>query len=117
MLADAPSFARFAWGLGAFLRRSHSPDEFRQRVEEQLRNRSESFLRLLERGVFARPNSPYLRLFVHAGIGFEDVAESVRRDGIEPTLGVQFDQVDVRRGASKVVEPRRDVAAVYRLLD
>lgn len=57
-------------------------------LEQQLRDREESFLRIVERAVFANPRSPYRRLLEHAGIGLADLARSVRHDGIEATLGL-----------------------------
>ncbi|HXJ80229.1 MAG TPA: hypothetical protein VMS64_16295, partial [Candidatus Methylomirabilis sp.] len=48
----------------------------------------ESFLRILELGVYARPLSPYRRLLKHARIEFEDVARLVRQEGVEETLRI-----------------------------
>ena len=56
-----------------------------------LANREESFLRLVERGVYPDRASPYRRLLDHAGIAFEDLRQMVRTGGLEPTLGALFD--------------------------
>lgn len=77
---------RYAWGLKRFLQQPLTPTECRQRIVQQLRNREESFLRLLERGVFANPRSPYGKLLRYAGCEFGDVAQLVRQNGIEETL-------------------------------
>jgi hypothetical protein len=74
--------------------------EARATIQRRLAEREDRFLRLLERGVFAHPGSPYQALLREAGCEFGDVAESVRRHGIEPTLktllsagvSVTFDQ-------------------------
>jgi hypothetical protein len=91
MLADLRAFGRFARGLGRFLGEQPSLEECRQRVQTQLRNRSETFLRIFERGVFARPDHPYRRLCEHVGIGFPELAELVRREGLEEALGRLYD--------------------------
>ena len=72
MLNDAKMIARYFGGLRHFLREPLSPHECRQRVEEQLRNRTETFLRVLERGVFGNPRSPYRALFRHAGLDYPE---------------------------------------------
>ena len=87
MLADARNLARFTAGLGPYLREAPSLAASRRRIDEQLRQREARFLAVLERGVFARPESPYLWLFRQAGVAREDVVELVRREGLEPALG------------------------------
>jgi hypothetical protein len=77
---------RYAWNLKRFLQQPLSPEECRRRIAQQLRNRGESFLRILERGIFANPRSPYGKLLRHAGCEFGDVAHLIRREGVEETL-------------------------------
>jgi hypothetical protein len=87
LLANTRMYARFAGELRGFLRERLAPDQWMPLIQAQLRNRAEVFLAVLERSVFARPQSPYRRLCEHAGIEFGDVARLVRRDGIEAALG------------------------------
>ena len=47
----------------------------------QLQDREEPFLRVLELGIYGNARSPYRRLLVHAGYSFEDVKALVRRAG------------------------------------
>jgi hypothetical protein len=88
---DLRMFGRFAFGLPRFLGRPLSLEESRRRVERQREARSESFLTILRRGVFARPRSPYARLLARAGVGFDELAASVGRNGIEETLENLYD--------------------------
>ena len=92
MLDDAKMILRYALGLRRFLERPLGPEECRQALEHQLKTREESFLRILERGIFAHPRSPYRRLFARAGIGYEEVAKGVRSDGMEATLGRLYNE-------------------------
>ena len=104
-LADLRSFARYAWDLRGFLRQPLSPADCRGLVEERLRTREESFLRVLEAGVFAQPASPYRALLRAAGLELADVAHLVRSHGLEGTLErlhdagvyVTFDEFKGRR--------------------
>jgi hypothetical protein len=66
--------------------------EAQRLVADQVERRSETFLRVLERGVFARPQSPYRRLCEHAGIGLDEIADWVRREGVETTLERLYDR-------------------------
>jgi len=86
LLGDLRMYARFSWALPGFLRRTTTPDEARATVRRRLDSRDDAFLRLLERGVFGYPRSPYLALLRRAGCGFADVREMVRRRGLEATL-------------------------------
>jgi hypothetical protein len=105
VLADLRSFARYAWDLRGFLRRPLSPAECRRLVEERLRTREQSFLRVLEAGVFAQSASPYRALLEAAGIELGDVVQLVRSDGLEGALErlhdagvyVTFDEFKGRR--------------------
>lgn len=63
----------------------------RDRVRGQVARRAGAFLRLLELGVFARPSSPYGRLFRHAGIDLTAVTGLVRARGVEGALDALFD--------------------------
>ena len=87
LLADLRMYSRFVAGLRPFLRSTIKLEGARAQVVAALAGRSESFLRLVERGVLARPQSAYGRLFAHAGCELEDVRGLVRNDGLEAALG------------------------------
>ena len=63
-----------------------SPDEARRRIARQLRDREQSFLRLLERGVYANPPSPYRPLLEAAGVDLDDARQMVGELGLEAAL-------------------------------
>jgi hypothetical protein len=90
-LEDLALFARYAAGLRKFLSTPVSPEEAQRGVALQLGRREESFLRLLEEGVYRVPRSPYRPLLEHAGIEFGDVAQLVREHGLEAALGRLYD--------------------------
>src|SRR5687767_7935647 len=82
---------RYATGLGGFLRAPLTYEQARVRLAHHLASREDSFLRILESGVYGRPRSPYLSLLRHARVEFGDLACMVRRDGIEATLAKLYD--------------------------
>ncbi|HWP92022.1 MAG TPA: hypothetical protein VNN20_07485 [Thermodesulfobacteriota bacterium] len=91
MLNDLRMFARYARGLNSYLRHTLTPEECRCMLVRQLDAREESFLRILERGIYANPGSPYRKLLLHAGVEFADVVELVRRYGVEGALVKLYD--------------------------
>ncbi len=86
ILADARMYARFAWGLPGFLRRRITLQQAEQTVRRRLAERETNFLRLLQRGVYGYPRSPYLPLLRHAGCELGDLRAMLRTRGIEGTL-------------------------------
>src|SRR5215212_580677 len=85
-LADATMYARFAWGLRGYLRNPISADQARAIVVRRLQQREASFLRVVERGIFGHPRSPYLPLLKLAGCELGDLRNMVHNRGLEPTL-------------------------------
>jgi hypothetical protein len=83
--------ASYAIALRRFLARTLTPEEARARVERGLAQRDAIFLSTLERGVYAQPTSPYLRLLRHAGIELDDVRALVASVGLEGALGRLYD--------------------------
>jgi hypothetical protein len=96
-----------------------TPERAESTIKERLAYRADGFLRLLERGVFGHPASPYLPMLRAAGLRFEDVSGMVRRDGLEAALEVlaakgvsaSFDEFKgraqaVRPGASAPLKAR-----------
>jgi hypothetical protein len=84
--ASARAFGRYVTGLRRFLREPVDPVGARGRIEAALARREESFLRLLERGVYGFPRGPYARLLSHLGVEYGDVESLVRERGLEPAL-------------------------------
>jgi hypothetical protein len=83
---DLKMFSRFAGGLREFLRHPISLAEARAIVARRMEEREENFLRLVGRGVFGWPASPYLPLFKLAGCEMGDVGDLVRARGLEAAL-------------------------------
>jgi len=73
-------------GLHCFLSTPLSWDDCRSRLEEQARNRDETFLLMMERAVYARPQSPYRKLLQWAGVEMGDLRKMVADDGVDRTL-------------------------------
>jgi hypothetical protein len=73
--------------LRRFLRYRLTAEQAAAAVTRRLRQRERSFLRLMQRTVYANPRSPYRALLQHAGVALADLTQSVARDGLEATLG------------------------------
>jgi hypothetical protein len=78
--------ALLAGGIRGFLRERIDAREAEEKIRRDLHNRVEDFLRVAEREIYARPQSPYLRLLQAAGCAYSDLAAHVRRHGLEATL-------------------------------
>lgn len=78
--------ARFALGLRPFLTERVTPDEARRFLAESRGNRTESFLRLLDRAVFGFPDRPYAWMFSKAGLDRRAAGRMVLESGIEGAL-------------------------------
>jgi hypothetical protein len=85
-LSNLKAFARFAGGLGHFLSETVSLEEGRQALVNSLADRETAMLRVLDRGVFRNPRSPYRKLMTHVGMEFPDVETLVRERGVEGAL-------------------------------
>jgi hypothetical protein len=83
---DLKMYGRFGGRLRKFFRQPLSLAESRQIVQRRMEAREDQFLRLVERGVFGYPDSPYLPLFKLAGCTMDDVRAGVRTHGLEKTL-------------------------------
>ncbi len=109
MLDEARMFGRYVVGLREFVRKPLGREECRRHIGDQLRGRGETFLQILERGIYARPGSPYRKLLRHAGAEWGDVAALVRQEGVEAALGklyeagvyVRLDEFKGRRGIER----------------
>ena len=81
MLDTLRMLARYAGGLREFLPHPLTEQECLQMVRHQLDRRQETFLQILEHGVYRNSRSPYRRLLEHAGIRFLDRWWRVRVEG------------------------------------
>ncbi len=80
------TFARFPIALRKFLREPITLAQAKQSVQERMEQRSENFLRMLERSVYNTPRSPYRALLQRAGCELGDVRALVQHKGVEGTL-------------------------------
>jgi hypothetical protein len=85
-ISDLRMYGRFIFGLPGFLRRRMTLDEAREAIRRGLAEREENFLRVVRRGIFENPGSPYLPLLKHAQCELSDIEASVRSKGLDPTL-------------------------------
>jgi hypothetical protein len=86
----AYGLARFASERKAFLRSPISLDQARAIVGQGMQARDVALLTLIERGIFANPTSPYLRLFRAAGCELGDVRRLLTQEGVEGALRKLF---------------------------
>ena len=82
---------RYATGLRGFLAVTIDLEEAQATLTNQLQNREETFLHMLEHGIYGNARSPYRRLLQHAGFEFADVRTLVRNQGLESALSVLYD--------------------------
>jgi hypothetical protein len=85
-LAYARMFARFPFALRRFLSETLTIERAREIVRARLEQREENFLRLIERGVYSHPQSPYLGLLKNARCELSDLRALVMDKGLEPAL-------------------------------
>lgn len=78
--------ARYALGLRGYLRTPMSREECEAAIRRRLQRRRESFLFVLEHGIYGNPRSPYLALLRHLDIERGDVVGMVRELGVEGAL-------------------------------
>lgn len=81
MLSEIAGFARFVAGVPGFYRGSLQTDLPLLRAA-----RGDSFLRIMQRGVYGFPHSPYRRLLDHAGMEYGELAALVGEQGVEGAL-------------------------------
>ncbi len=91
MIDDVKMCCRYFSGLRRFLQRALTPEECRHKIQRQMQERSSSFLKILERGIYANSQSPYAKLLRNARIDFETIAAHVRDQGVEATLEKLYD--------------------------
>ncbi len=79
-------YGRFAWGLHSHLRDTITLAEAESIIRRRMEAREDSFLRIVEKGIFNNARSPYLPLLRAAGCGLGDVRKLVRTRGLEGAL-------------------------------
>jgi hypothetical protein len=86
LVSDVYGLARFATSLKAFLADPLSVEGAKDSIRKRIALRDRAFLETVEHAVFANPTSPHRKLFRLAGCELRDVAELVRREGLEQAL-------------------------------
>ncbi len=76
----------FVFGLRRFLKDTITLEEARETIRVRLENREESFLKIVEKGVYGYKKSPYLKLLKLASYDYSDVKSLVEKDGLESAL-------------------------------
>jgi hypothetical protein len=92
LLEDLRVAARFFPRLPGFLRRQVTGAEARRTVRARQAHREADFLGLARDLVYARPDSPYRALLVHAGCELADLERLVRDAGVEGALAALWRQ-------------------------
>jgi hypothetical protein len=90
-LDEVKAFGRYARRLPSFLRETMTPELGREVVRRQLERREQTFLTILDGGVYRNPRSPYLTLLRAAGIELGDVVKLIDQHGLEGALAALRD--------------------------
>jgi len=86
VLADLKMYGRFAWGLRSFLKHTLTLEEAKAIIKQRMAERETNFLRLVKKGIFGYPKSPYLPLLKFADCEYGDIENMVWDKGLEGTL-------------------------------
>jgi hypothetical protein len=86
MLDTLRMYGRFAFGLRRFLRETITLEQAKASIRRRMAGRTDAFLRIVERGIFENPSSPYLPLLRAAGCEMGDLRRMVADRGLEDTL-------------------------------
>ncbi len=110
MINDIVMMARYASGLRRFFRNRMTLPAWNEIIASQLKNREQSFIRLLKLGVYDQPDSPYKQLLSHAGFEYDEVVKLIRKQGIEATLSILYDagvrvSLDEFKGRTPIERP------------
>jgi len=108
-------YARMAAGVDAYVR-APLRDDYDQRIRRHVAERESIWLDLMRRTVFNGTVEPYGEMFRIAGCTYGDLENSVRREGLEPTLkklhgeGVRLSN-DEFKGRAEIVRSGRSIPA------
>jgi len=86
IFSDLKMYGRFTWGLRSYLRHTLTLEEAKAIIQKRMAEREENFLRLVRKGIFGYPKSPYLPLLRLARCEMGDIEKMVRGKGLEGTL-------------------------------
>jgi hypothetical protein len=86
ILSDLKMYTRFIWGLKSYLGHTISLEEAKKIVKKRLEERETNFIRLVRKGIFDYPKSPYLPLMKLAQCEIGDIEKMVKGRGLENTL-------------------------------
>ncbi len=86
VLGTLQMYGRFGLGLRRFLREPITLAAAIAAIRQRIAEREDNFLRVVERGIFNHPRSPYLPLLRLAGCELEDIRALVRHRGLEGAL-------------------------------
>src|SRR4030042_2813920 len=86
ILSDLKMYGRFAWGLRGFLKHTLTLEEAKAIIKKRMEEREINFLRLVRKGIFGYPKSPYLPLMKLAQCEMGDIERMVKTKGLEGTL-------------------------------
>lgn len=108
-MSQIGAFVSYATALPGYLAKPMSREQAARRLARSLTSREHNFLRVLDRGVYRNPASPYLALLRWAGVEHGDVAKLVGNEGVEGALGklydagvhVALDEIKGRRGIER----------------
>jgi 8-oxo-dGTP pyrophosphatase MutT (NUDIX family) len=119
LIQEAVYYANMTLGVYRLLRAPYKSGI--DRLREQMAHREERFLQLAESRVFANPRNPYYELFRLAGCEQGDLADSVKRCGLETTLsrlaseGVYLGH-DEFKGKTPLVRAGREIRFTHETL-
>lgn len=85
-LSKVKSTLSLTASLPKFLRERVTVARAKEEIDKALETRDNNFLDLMRTYVYDDPNSPYLKLFKHAGCDFSDFRDYVHRHGLEKAL-------------------------------
>lgn len=110
MLNRVGASIRYAKALRQVLRDPVTAREGRERIDQALHSRAETFLDTVERAVYANSRSPFRALLLRSNISLADVQSLVSERGIEGTLRFLYDSgvyvtADEFKGRSSIRRP------------
>jgi len=91
-LNDLLTGINFFKKIPSFLHHPVTLEEARRTIRRRLENRPTDFCALARTAIYDNPRSPYLRLLRNAGCRYGDLENSVRKIGLEETLGALFEE-------------------------
>ena len=86
ILADLKMYGRFALGTPKVSSHTLTLEEAKAIVKKRMEERETNFLRLVKKGIFGYPKSPYLPLLKLASCEMGDIENMIRGRGLENTL-------------------------------